>query len=166
MSEQAPKDTGLSIKKRDILLIGIGAGVGIALGALLTMGAFATVSLVTNTIPATRDSALVFNELNELRQQINEMNEKNSALEQEKEAAARQALAAVTSTVRPPAGVTPEAVRALKEQSAAAPQSQVAKSSDPFAEVDAEVKKLEQTQKVLNTILDMFSKQKEPAKDR
>jgi len=43
----------------------------------------------------------------------------------------------------------------------------VRKSSDPFAELDAEIKKSEDTQAILNTILDLFlPRAKEPTKDR
>ena len=40
-------------------------------------------------------------------------------------------------------------------------------ASGPFAEIDEEIRRLEETQQVLNTILDMFTpKDKERAKDR
>jgi hypothetical protein len=38
-------------------------------------------------------------------------------------------------------------------------------SNDPFADVDEEIERLERTQKVLNTVLDLFSKKKEGSKE-
>jgi hypothetical protein len=141
--------------RRTALLLLIGGGIGMALGVLLTLGVSAAYTLVTKTIPETRDSVQVFNELNQLRQQLNQLNEEKQLNEQAKEAAVRQALSAVASAARTPEGgmskVVPPAGR----------------PGDPFAELDAEVERLEQTQKVLNTVLDLFSgTAKEGAKGR
>jgi hypothetical protein len=137
--------TGPAAARRVALLLGIGGGVGLALGILLTLSVSATYTFFTNTLPATRDSVQVFNELNELRQQLNQLNEEKKLKEQEKEEAVRQALSAVASTVRTPASGTP----------GVAPPAE--KARGPFAELDAEIERLEQTQKTLNTILDMFT---------
>jgi hypothetical protein len=146
---------GRAAARRTVLLLGIGVGVGLALGVLLTLGVSATYTLVTKTIPETRDSVQVFNELNQLRQQINQLNEEKKLNEQAKEEAVRQALSAVASVAR-----TPESGMAKVVPPARRP-------GDPFADLDAEIERLEQTQKVLNTILDMFSGPgKERAKDR
>src|SRR5262249_1596507 len=112
-------------------------------------------------------SVQVFNELNELRQQLNQLNEEKKLKEQEKEEAMRQALSAVASTVRAPDSGMPGVVPPDKKQDGGADGSPVVKPQDPFADIDAETERLQQTQKVLNTILDLFSsKGKERAKDR
>lgn len=141
--------------RRTVLLLFIGGGVGMALGVLLTLGVSAAYTLVTKTIPETRDSVQVFNELNQLRQQLNQLNEEKKLNEQAKEAAVRQALGAVSSAARTPEnGMSKAAIAARRP-------------GDPFAELDAEIERLEQTQEVLNTILDLFSGTgKERAKDR
>jgi hypothetical protein len=186
--------TGPAAGRRIALLLGIGGGVGLALGILLTLGVFATYTFFTHTLPETRDSVQVFNELNELRQQLNQLNEDKKHKEQEKEEAMRQALSAVASTVRPPdsqlneeqkpkeqdkeeamrqalsavASVTgaPGVLAPAKKQGEGAEGPPVMKRQDPFADIDEEIERLEQTQKVLNTILDLFTKKKERAKDR
>ena len=151
----ARENSGRAAARRTALLLGIGGVVGLALGILLTLGVSATYTFFTHTLPSTRDSVEVFNELNELRQQINQLNEANKLKDQEKAEAVRQALSAVASVAR-----TPE-----KGTSSVAPTSR--KPGDPFADLDAEIERLEQTQKVLNTILDMFSGPgKERVKDR
>jgi hypothetical protein len=145
--------------RRTVLLLLIGGGVGMALGILLTLGVSAAYTLVTRTIPETRDSVQVFQELNQLRQQLNQLNEEKKLNEklndQAREEAVRQALSAVSSAARTPEG----------GMSKVAPPAR--KPGDPFAELDAEIERLEQTQKVLNTVLDLFSGTgKEGAKDR
>jgi hypothetical protein len=163
----SPGVTGPAAGRRGQLLLGIGFGVGLALGVLLTTGLFATYTFFTDTLPATRDSVQVFNELNELRQQINQLNEEKKRTEQEKDEAVRQALSAVASTARAPDGRTPDVVPPAEKPNGGADRPPVAKRQDPFADIDAEIERLEQAQKVLNTILDMFSRKgKEPAKDR
>jgi hypothetical protein len=162
----SPEATGRTAKRRDLWLVGIGVGVGLALGILLTSAVYQTYTLLTHTLPSTKDSVLVFNELNELRQQLNELNEQRKLQEKEKEAAVRQALSAVASTARAPDSGAPGVVPTAKKLAGGADRPPVAKSHDPMADVDAEIERLEQTQKVLNTILDMFStKDKERPKD-
>ena len=159
--------TGPAAGRRGALLLAIGGGVGLALGILLTIGVSATYTFFTNTLPSTRDSVQVFNELNDLRQQLNELNEEKKLKEQGKEEALRQALSAVASTVRAPDSGTPDVVPTAKKQGGGEDGSPVEKPQHPFADIDAEIERLEQTQKVLNMILDMFSpKGKERAKDR
>jgi hypothetical protein len=158
--------TGPAAGRRGALLLGVGGGVGLALGILLTIGVSATYTFFTHTLPSTRDSVQVFNELNELRQQLNQLNEEKKLKEQEKEEAMRQALSAVASTVRAPESGTPGVVPPAKKQGGGADVPPVEKRRDGFAEIDEEIERLEQTQKVLNAILDMFSKGKERAKDR
>jgi hypothetical protein len=158
---------GPAAGRRGALLLGIGGGVGLALGILFTIGVSATYTFFTHTLPSTRDSVQVFNELNELRQQLNQLNEEKKLKEQEKEEAIRQALNAVASTVRAPDSGTPGVVPPAKKQGEGADGAPVEKRHDPFADIDEEIARLEQTQKVLNTILDMFSsKGKERPKDR
>jgi hypothetical protein len=165
--------------RRGVVLLAIGVVVGLALGALLTLGVTSTYTLLTHTLPETRESVQVFNELNELRQELNQMNEVKKLKEQEKEdafraEAMRQALGAVASAVRAPDSGTPAAPPAQKQAGgaetppAAKPEAPpVAKSQDPFADIDEEIERLEKTQKVLNTILDVFTRKgKEGAKDR
>jgi hypothetical protein len=153
--------------RRAVLLLGIGGGVGLALGVLLTIGVSTTYRFYTETLPSTRDSVQVFNELNELRQQINQLNEENKLKEQEKEDAVRRALSAVTSTVPAPEGRTPDAAPPAKKEGMGAPARPADRPRDGFAEVDEEIERLERTQKVLNTILDLFTRKgKEPTKER
>lgn len=182
-------------KQATLVLLGIGAGVGVALGILLTIGVYTTYTFFIPTSSlATGDSVQVFKELNGLRMKLNELNEENKQQEKAKEDAMRQArqamdaLASMASRARAPDSETPGAVPTAKKQDGGMDRSAgekpvakpverpvekpaekpVMKPHDPFAEVDEEIKRLEQTQKVLNTILDMFSptKGKEPAKDR
>jgi hypothetical protein len=153
--------------RRGAVLLFLGGCVGMALGVLLTVGVTSTYTLVTHTIPETRDSVEVFNQLNELRQQINQMNEDQKLKDQEKEDALRQALRAVASKAPAPESGTPSADPAARKEAAAPEARPVMKAQDGFAEIDEEIARLEQTQKVLNTILDVFSrKAKERAKDR
>src|SRR5262249_13175433 len=166
MPVASPKVTGPAAGRYGAILFGIGCGVGLTLGVVLTLGASATYTFFTQTVPSTRDSVQVFNELNELRQQINQLNEETKLKDQEKEEALRQSLGAVASTVRAPDSGTAGADSPAPKEGGGAEKPPVAKSHDPFAEIDDEIKRLEQAQKVLNSILDMFSKGKEGAKDR
>jgi hypothetical protein len=159
--------TGPAAGRRGALLLVIGGGVGLALGILLATGVSATYTFFTHTLPETRDSVQVFNELNELRQQLNQLNEEKKLKDQEKEEAMRQALSAVASTVRAPDSGTPGVEPPAMKQGGGAEGPPVVKRQDPFADIDEEIERLERTQKVLNTILDLFSRKgKEPAKDR
>jgi hypothetical protein len=161
------QESGPAGGRRGALLLGIGVGVGLALGVLLTIGASSAYRFFTHTVPSTRDSVEVFNQLNELRQQINQMNEEQKLKDQEKEEAVRQALRAVEARAHPPESGTPSADPPAKKGSGGADARPVEKRRDEFAEIDEEIERLEQTQKVLNTILDLFSrKAKERAKDR
>ena len=168
------QETGPAAGRRGVLLLVIGGAVGLALGVLLTVAVSTTYTFVTHTVPETRDSVEVFNQLNELRQQINQMNEEQKLKDQEKEEAVRQALRAVASTAPAPESGTPSAEPPAKKEGGGAEVRPVAKPQDGFADIDEEIERLEKTQKVLNTILDMFSRKakepakaaKEPAKDR
>src|SRR5262245_40241628 len=86
------------VDRRVVMWLGIGSAVGLAIGVLLTIGAYSTYNLITETLPSTRDQVLVFNELNELRQQINELNDAKKAKELEA-AEALQKLSVVASKV-------------------------------------------------------------------
>jgi hypothetical protein len=130
----------------------MGLGVGLAAGILLTVSVSATYSLFTPTIRPNRDWVEVFNELNDLRQQVNRMNEARKLQDDETVAAIRQALATVASTPRPGEAGTPSAAVNLRPERPA-----VSRAHDPLAEVDEEIRRLEDTQRVLNTILDMFT---------
>jgi hypothetical protein len=185
--------TGPAGGRRGVWLLGLGAGVGLGLGILLTLGVLATYTFFTHTLPETRESLEVFNELNELRQQINQLNDDKKLKEKEKDEAIRQALNAVAAAAHPPESETPgkkdeekeeamrEALKAVatsalppnlgmpalplvkKEGAEGAP---VDKRNDPFADIDEEIERLERTQKVLNTILDLFTRKgKERAKE-
>jgi hypothetical protein len=163
----SPGAAGPAVGKRGRVLLGLGFGVGLAVGVLLATAVTATYTFLTDTLPSTRESVQVFNELNELRQQLNQLNEENKRKEQEKEQAVRQALSAVASTTRAPDGRTPDAAPPAEKPGGGADRPPVEKRQDPFADIDAEIERLEQAQKTLNTILDMFSRKgKEPAKDR
>lgn len=165
---QAPPREATSplLRRTDVLLLGIGVGVGLAIGILLTLGVTVAYTFVAHTLPETRDSVQVFNEVNALRQQLNALNEEKQLQEQEKEAAVRQALSAVASTTRAVESGKPGVVPPARHPGGGPEAPRVVKVHDPFAEVDAEVKKLEQTQKVLNTLLDILSpKRTEPIKE-
>ena len=102
----------------------------------------------------------VFNELNDLRQQVNQMNEARKLQDEDTVAAIRQALTNVASTARPADTGVPGTL-------APADRPSISRARDPLAEVDEEIKRLEDTQRVLNTILDMFTpKNKDRIKDR
>lgn len=160
---------GPTAGRRTAWLLGLGVGVGLAVGVLLTLGAVATYTtvLTPTVIPASRDSLRVFTELNELRQQVNRLNEERKVQDQDKEEAIRRALKAVATTVRPP-DIGPPAVAPPAEKKGGDMAGRPARrAGDPFADLDAEIERLEETQKVLNTILDLFTpKGQEPAKDR
>src|SRR5206468_7523618 len=142
------------------LMLGIGLGVGLAAGIVLTVSVSATYSLFTPTIRPNRDWVQVFNELNDLRQQVNQMNEARKLHDDETVAAIRQALTHVASTARPADTSVPSTL-------APADRPPISRARDPLAEVDEELKRLEDTQRVLNTILDMFTpKNKDRVKDR
>jgi hypothetical protein len=163
----AHEPTSPAAGRRDALLLGLGAGVGLALGIVLMLGVSATFTVLTPPFLSPRESLRVFNELNELRQQLNEFNEQMKLKDMEKDATLRQALRTVEATARTPQSGAPVAVPMAKKPGGEVDGSRVERPNDPFAEIDAEVKRLEQTQKVLNTMLDMLtSKHKERPKDR
>src|SRR5690349_1609047 len=83
------------VRWRAALLLGMGMGVGLAAGILLTVSVSATYALFTPTIRPNRDWVEVFNELNDLRQQVNRMNEARKLQDDETVAAIRQALTTV-----------------------------------------------------------------------
>lgn len=164
--EPSPEATRPAAEGRKTLLLGIGVSVGLTLGVLLTIAVNHTYTLFTKTLDSTKDSLLVFNELNELRQQINELNEAKKLQEKDKEDAVRQALSEFTSKMKTAQATRPEDGTAAKKQDSPMKDAPARRPGDPFADIDAEIANLQQTQKVLNTILDIFSKQKEPAKNR
>jgi hypothetical protein len=164
-----PQEARPATGRRAALLLVIGGGVGLALGVLLSIGAFATYTFFVHTVPETRESVEVFNQLNELRMQINAMNEEQKLKDQEKEEALRQALRTVASRAKAAekGSPSPGASAPAGKEGGGSDVRTVEKPRDGFADIDEEIERLEQTQKVLNTILDMFSrKDKEPAKNR
>lgn len=171
LAEEAPLPSGEKPdqrpSRRPALWLVLGGSVGLVLGILLTLGVFATHRLVTDTIPSTTESVRVFNELNDLRQQVNQINEARKLKEQEL-AAVRQAVSTVTLPVRAPESEMPGAAPSAKKPSGSANAPSVGKPQGPLAEVDDAIEQLEQTQKVLNTILDLFARNndKARAKDR
>jgi hypothetical protein len=147
-------------------LLGIGGGVGLAVGVLTTISVTTSLTFLSPALPMNRDAVQVFHELNELRQQINRLNEARKLQDQETVDAIRQALGTAASTARPGEGGTPSAVASAERPGGGAEKPRVGRPWDPLAEVDEEIKRLETTQKVLNTILDLFTpKAKERAKD-
>src|SRR5436305_1327463 len=76
-------ETGPGFWRRAALWLCIGGGLGLALGVLLTVSVTATYRLFTPTISPNRDWVQVFNELNELRQQVNQLNEARRLQDQE-----------------------------------------------------------------------------------
>jgi hypothetical protein len=148
------------------LLLGMGMGVGLAVGILLTVSVSATYSLFTPTIRPNRDWVQVFDELNDLRQQVNRMNEERKLKDEENVAAIRQALTTVASTPRPGDAALSNATGPI-DVGRSPDRPRPARAWDPLSEVDEEIKRLEDTQRVLNTILDMFTpKNKERGKER
>src|SRR5438093_4278067 len=93
-----------------LLGIGIGGGVGLAVGVLLTVSVSATYTLFTPTIKTNRELLQVFDELNEMRQQINRINEERNLKDQQTVDVLRQALDTVASTARPSSAGPPGAV--------------------------------------------------------
>ena len=136
----------------------LGGSLGLVVGVLLTLGAFSIYTFFVHTLPSTRDSIQVFNELNELRKQLNQLNEEKKHMQQE-EHGLRQALSLVATTTRVPATGTAGAASPTKKEGETPTPTPVRRARGPFAEVDAEIERLEQTQKVLNNILDLFPTQ-------
>jgi hypothetical protein len=69
--------------------------------------------------------------------------------------------------VRARSAGTSGGVPTAETQAKGVSQPAVRRASDPFAELDAEIKNLENTQAILNSILDLFLPgPKEPTKDR
>jgi hypothetical protein len=186
LSVNAPPPTG----KRTTWLICIGCAVGVAAGILLT-NAVNNMMAYTFFYPvhSNKPSVEVFNELNQMRIDLNKLNDEKKQLEKdkEKEDALRQALSAVKATVPPPAdSAKPDAAPPTAQpggiptvQPGGAPPVQPggvaeirppSRPRDGFAEVDEEIERLEKMQKTINNILDLFTppgqKEKEPKKDR
>jgi hypothetical protein len=151
-----------AIGRRGIMLLAVGVTIGLAVGMLLGMGGLYFYTLFTETLPSTRESVVVFNELNELRQQINALNEERNRKEKEQ----TEALSAIASKVRSTENGTLTTEPQPQKQTPRADKPP-RKVGDPFADIDAEIENLQQTQKVLNNILDMFTtKPKDKAKGR
>ena len=152
-----------AIGQRGMTLLAVGVTIGLAAGILLGMGGFYFYTLVTETLPSTRESVVVFNELNELRQQINALNEERNLKEKEQ-----------TEAPQPPSPRKFARPTTARPTTAPQPQKQTLRTDkpprkvgDPFADIDAEIENLQQTQKVLNNVLDLFTtKPKEKAKGR
>lgn len=149
-----------SSQRRTAFLVGIGGAIGLALGIILTVGGYATYSLFTQTLPSTVESVQVFNELNELRQEINKLNDEKKQKENETQQAMGKALSTVLSTTQTPEGKTPDANLLAK------PKIRKPPGVDPFADLDAEIDDLQRTQKVLNTILDLFTPKPKEISDK
>jgi hypothetical protein len=165
------KKTGRSGRWRIALLLAVGCGIGLAIGVGLTVVTLNAVSSYYNPIftplAQPRESMQIFNELNQMRQEINKLNEEKKQKEKEKDDAVQQALNSVTSKLVPPAGDIPGVVPPAMKPGGGAEGVAVRKRNDPFADVDEEIERLEQTQKALNKVLDLFTpKGKEPSKDR
>ena len=124
--------------RRTTLLLGVGGTVGLTLGVLLTVGAYSTYTLFTQTLPSTVESVQVFNELNELRQQINQQNEEKKLLAKETEEAMRKALEHCRVRRSAPGrhGVRGRSRRPRLEPREAAWRR-------PFADIDAAIEDLE-----------------------
>lgn len=149
--------------RRDVLLVGIGGLVGAVLGAVVVLGALSLYTFITRTIPETQNNVQVFNELNDLRQQLNEVNEERKAKEKERTALRPEP----TPTPAPMPESVPNlgGLEALLPPRPAPAAEPAARPNDPFAEIDAEIQRLEETQKILNTILDKFSRSKKEKKE-
>jgi hypothetical protein len=158
-------ETGPTVGWRAVTLLGIGVSIGLVLGVLVTVGASVTYRFLTPTLPlpTDRDPVQILNELNALRLQVNQLTQEKNLQGQEKDDSLRRALGAVAAAVQARAGASPPA----EQRGGSAGVSAARRASDPFAELDAEIKNLEATQAALNAILDLFlSGDKGPAKDR
>jgi len=170
--EPAPETTNRPLGRRDLWLVLIGAGGGLALGIMLMFGAAAILMVfmppfLSTTSLSPKESLQVFKELNELRQQINEFNKQTQLRDTNKEVSLRQALSALESMNRAPYRASPAASPSLNKTGAAADGARAERTTDPFADIDAEIERLQRTQAVLNTILDLFTpKREEQAKKR
>jgi hypothetical protein len=157
-------ETGPGNRLRAMTLLAVGGVIGIVVGVLSTIGAVTTYQFLSPTLPlpSSPDSVQVLNELNELRHQVNQLSGEKKVKDQDRDESMRRALAAISAAVQARANATPGAAAP-----AGAAKPGVAKGYDPFAELDAEIKSLEATQTVLNTILDLFmAGPKEPGKER
>jgi hypothetical protein len=129
-------------------------------------------------VQSNKPSVEVFNELNQMRLDLNKLNEENKVKDQEKDDAVRDALSKVRATVAQPDSGKPNAVPpAAQPGVAVAPAAQPGgvadlrpanRPRDGFAEIDEEIERLEKMQKTINNILDVFTPpaQKEKTKDR
>jgi hypothetical protein len=145
---------------RAMTLLFVGGILGLVVGSLATVGAITTYQFLNPTlsVPTAPDSLQVLNELNELRHQVNRLNGEKKVESQDRDESMRRALAAINAAVQ---------ARAAAEPARPGDKTAVARPHDPFAEIDAEIKNLEATQAVLNSLLDLFlSGPKEPAKER
>jgi hypothetical protein len=165
--------------RRTTWLICVGCGVGVAVGILLTN---AVNNMLAYTffypVQSNKPSVEVFNELNQMRLDLNKLNEENKLKDQEKDDAVRDALSKVRATVAQPDSGKPNAVPpAAQPGVAVAPAAQPGgvadlrpanRPRDGFAEIDEEIERLEKMQKTINNILDVFTPpaQKEKTKDR
>jgi hypothetical protein len=151
---------------RAAALLAIGGVVGLAVGVALTTAVSAYRFLTpTLPLPSDQDPTQILMELNELRHQVNQLNDAKKLQAQQTDDATRRALTTLASMVRARATAAPGAPTAAEKPAAAGPP--VRRGYDPFAELDAEIKNLEDTQAILNSILDLFlPAPKEPAKDR
>jgi hypothetical protein len=161
-------EVGPAARWRAMTLLGIGVGVGLVLGVLLTFGASATFTFLNPVLPlpADRNPVEILNELNDLRLQVNRLSEAKKLYEQDKDDSLRRALGSLASVVRARSSVTSGVASPAEKPGGAAGGPPTARGYDPFAELDAEIKNLETTQEVLNSILDLFLGGKEPSKDR
>jgi hypothetical protein len=154
---------------RNAIWLAIGGVVGLVVGVVATTGVFTTYRFLTPTLPlpSDRDPVQILTELNELRLQVNQLNDANKLQAREADEATRRALTTLASMVRARANAVPTASPPVEKPGMAAGTPPVRRASDPFAELDAEIKSLEDTQTILNSILDLFlSAPKGPAKDR
>lgn len=158
--EPPPAKPDRTLARRPAWPLVVVGGVGMVLGVLLTLSLPFTVSYFTHSpLTSPAESVRVFNELNELRQQVNQVNADQKLKEKKDAETVRQALSEVASVA---AGPPPD------NKGKAASARPTKKAHGDFAEVDAEIERLERTQKTLNTILDLFTPKgkEERPKDR
>jgi hypothetical protein len=184
--------TGPTSGRRGALWIGIACGLGLALGILITNTINNMMAYTTfYPLQSNKNSVEVFNELNEMRQEINQLNdqkkrEEQAKQEQNNDEAIRQALNAVKSVApdngKPGPAVPPDngkpgpaaapdignplaILPVMNQKPGGGVEARPKRNpTDPFADVDEEIERLERTQKTLNKILDMFGKKAEQPK--
>lgn len=164
--------------KRTAVLLGIGGSVGLILGVAITLGVLATTTFLSPTLPlplpSGRDSVEVLHELNALRHEVNQLNVEKKLAVSGNDETVSQILQAVTamsrgkdseakaSSIQDTLSIARGAVLGATsiipstEKRGAEVVVPLTPGANAFADLDGEIKNLEKTQTILNTVLDLF----------